>query len=66
MKITRTSVLTGKTRTKEIDVTPLQLEAWRSGVLIQVAMPHLSNEEREFIKTGCTDQEWENLISEGE
>lgn len=43
----------------EIDVTVEQLVAWDNGALIQDAMPHISNEEREFIMTGITPQKWE-------
>ena len=33
---------------------------WDSGkVLIQEAFPELSNSEREFIKTGISEEEWE-------
>ena len=40
MQITRTNPFTGKTNTREIDVTYDQLDRWQSGELIQVAMPH--------------------------
>ena len=52
MTITRKSPLTGITRTKEIDVTIDQILAWEMGELVQNAMPHLSADDREFIKTG--------------
>lgn len=58
MKITRTSVITGITRTLEIDVEPHEYGAWERGQLIQYAMPHLTASEREFIMTGVTDDEW--------
>ena len=64
MKITRTSILSGKTRTKDINVTIEQLEAWESGALIQVAMPHLTASDREFIMTGIIDEEWDNAFPE--
>ena len=64
MKITRTSILSGKTRTKDINVTIEQLEAWESGTLIQVAMPHLTASDREFIMTGIIDEEWDNAFPE--
>lgn len=59
MKITRVSMFTGIERTKEINVTEEQLARWRGGELIQNAMPHLTPGEREFIKTGVTDEEWD-------
>tara|TARA_R100000008_G_C3422163_1_gene85426 strand:- start:142 stop:357 length:216 start_codon:yes stop_codon:yes gene_type:complete len=62
MQITRVSKYSNTTNTQEIDVTHEQLDAWRSGVLIQVAMPHLSADEREFIMTGITSDEWNKLF----
>ena len=59
MKITRKSPMTGITRTKEIDVTIEQILAWEEGELIQNAMPQLSADDREFIKTGISAEEWE-------
>lgn len=58
MTITRTSGLTGHTHTREIDVTDDQLKSWLEGDLIQDAMPHLSPDDREFIMTGITPEEW--------
>jgi len=62
MQITRTSTYSDTINTQDIDVTHEQLDAWRSGVSIQVAMPHLSPDEREFIKTGITSDEWTKLF----
>lgn len=58
MKITRTSMLTGKTRTLELNVTSHELAKWEAGALIQDAMPFLNDDEREFVKTGITAEEW--------
>jgi hypothetical protein len=66
MKITRKSPLTGITRTKEIDVTVAQILAWEEGELIQDAMPHLSADDREFVKTGITGEEWDQLFGGAE
>jgi len=62
MEITRTSLFTGVTRTLNLDVTQAQLDAWAGGVLIQNAMPQLSPDEREFVKTGVTAEEWDALF----
>ena len=62
MKITRTSPFTGKVNTMEIDVTTEQLRDWQKGALIQNAMPNLSADEREFIKTGITAEEWSTMF----
>ena len=55
----RTSILSGITRTKEFDVTDEQYNAWRDGALIQNVMPHLNDDEREFLISGATTEEWE-------
>lgn len=59
MQITRTSLLTGIARTLDINVTQEELDAWKSGKLIQQAMPQLSDDDREFILTGITKEEWD-------
>lgn len=64
MLITKVSVLTGIVRNKNLDVTPEQIKEWQGGALIQDSMPNLSLEEREFIITGTTDEEWSLLEDE--
>jgi hypothetical protein len=67
MQITRTSIFTGIKRTLEIDVTEEQIQAWRSGSdLIQTIMPHLTPDEREFLMTGTTSEEWDENMGEEE
>lgn len=58
MLITRTCPFTGVVNTQEIDVTVEQIINWEDGLLIQNAMPNLTPSEREFIKTGITDEQW--------
>ena len=59
MKITRQSILSKKISSMDIDVTHEQIAQWESGVLIHQAMPHLCEDEREFIMTGITPDEWD-------
>lgn len=59
MNITRTSRLTGITRTMDLPITEEQYARWEDGTVIQLAMPHLSPDEREFIMTGITGDEWD-------
>lgn len=59
-------MISGNTNTMELNVTQEQLTAWESGVNIQVAMPQLNAEEREFVKTGMTPTEWNELFGEEE
>lgn len=61
MKITRTSRLTGNTTVMDLPITKAQLSDWVDGSLIQDVMPQLSAEEREFIMTGITPEEWATL-----
>lgn len=59
MLIVRTSILTGITRTLELDINEGQYRMWdEEGILIQDAMPNLTSWEREFIMTGVTEEEW--------
>jgi hypothetical protein len=64
MLIERICPLSGETKRQDILVTQEQLDAWRSGALIQNAMPNLSADEREFIMTGITPDVWEELFAE--
>lgn len=63
MKITRRCPFTGDLNTRDIKVTPEQLEAWQGGALIQNAMPNLTADEREFIKTGITSEQWDRVMA---
>ena len=64
MKITRTSILTGITRTIDLPITQEQLDAWENGMLVQNAFPHLTPDQREFIMTGITADEWDFAFGE--
>lgn len=64
MLITKKSAFTGIEHTLEIPVTQAQLDLWNSGVSIQNAMPNISAEDREFIKTGITAQEWDDTFGD--
>lgn len=66
MLITRKSILDNVERTKEIDVTQAQLDEYKNsrGRLIQDIMPNLSDDDREFIMTGITPEQWDNQFKE--
>lgn len=67
MIIARTSPFTGVVHEMEIDVTAEQLAALQApGALIQKVLPHLSADEREFIATGITPQQWADFVGGGE
>ena len=59
MKITKVSILSKIERSLELDVTAEEIKAWKSGMLIQDAMPRLNTDEREFMMSGITAEEWE-------
>ena len=67
MKITKKSILTGDFTTMNIDVTPQQLATYLGGtVLIQDVMPDVSAEEREFLISGITPDEWNKAFPKEE
>jgi len=65
MLISRRSILSGVLRTRSIPVTHAQLTRWHNGTLIQNAMPNLSADDREFIMTGITPEEWDAMSRGG-
>ena len=62
MKTTRVSSYSGTERTKDLNVTQEQLDRWKNGEHIQKVMPDISPEDREFIMTGMTGDEWNELF----
>jgi hypothetical protein len=65
MKITKRSDLSGREHTMEIDVTHKQLDRYENDrEHIQVVFPDLTADEREFIMTGITTEEWGMLNPE--
>lgn len=64
MLVTRKSLLTGTVRTLDLDVTQAQLDDWFTGTVAQVAFAHLPKDQREFLITGITDEEWQTLRTE--
>ena len=58
MLITRKSLISGNINSMSLPITEEQYTAWEQGTLVQVAMPHLSPDEREFVMTGITPEEW--------
>lgn len=60
------STWSGKTRVRELPITCEQFFAWQQGKLIQQAMPHLSADDREWLISGCTPEEYEEIENLGE
>lgn len=64
-RITRVSSFTRRKHVKVLPITEEQFRAWRDrGVLIQDAMPNLLREDREFLMTGTTQDEWDAVFGE--
>ena len=49
-----------------MDVKQLDLDAFEDGELIQNAFPYLTNEQRELIITGLTDDMWGDMFPDDE
>ena len=64
INITRISPVTAAVKTLELDITMDQYSRWRGGELIQNAMPNLSADDREYIMTGMTPEDWAKLNSD--
>lgn len=64
MLITKVSMFSGVTHTLDVPVTPEQLDSWLGGKLIQDAMPNLSPDDREFLMTGATPDEWDEMMED--
>lgn len=67
MLVERISPLTGKLNSMELDVTSDQLSELHmrspNRRLIQHIFPNLSASEREFIKTGYTQEDWDTMFN---
>lgn len=66
MEITRTSQFTGEEHTLDI---PITAEEYGKGMIkrmagahIQDAFPMLDEDQREFLLTGATKEEWDRLM----
>lgn len=70
MQVTNISQLTGKEHTMELDITEEQMERFynrrESGEYVQTIFPNLSAPEREFILTGITPTEWNEMFGSNE
>ena len=61
--VTKKSGLSAETNTVWIqDLEPESVDAWLNGEKIQNALFYLSPDNREFIKTGITPDEWNKAM----
>lgn len=61
MRIIRRSLVSGETNVMDLPVTKMQLQEWKDGGLIQNVFPDLTPDQREFIQTGITPNEWQQV-----
>jgi hypothetical protein len=67
MYIKRKSVISGIERTRSIPVNPDDYISWQAGLgSVQDLMPYLSDNDREFILSGITPEEWDEAFAENE
>lgn len=66
MLITKVSSISGKTNSMEIPITHEQLldcsNRSRQGEKIQNILPQLNADQREFLMTGITPEEWKEIF----
>lgn len=68
-KVTNTSQATGLQHSMTLPVNSERVIAWHLGVdkrVIQISLPELSDDQREFLLTGITASEWDELFGGGE
>ena len=65
MIVSRQSPFTGLFNEMDLDVTPEQLAELRSPDrrLVQEIFPNLTSAEREFVKTGYTQEDWDQMFA---
>jgi hypothetical protein len=64
MQVIRKSPFTGKTNSMVLNVTQAQIDELDSPNrrLIQQIFPNLTSAEREFVKTGYTQEDWDQMF----
>ena len=63
VRITKTSMLSGLQSSMDLPVRQGHIDHWLGGALIQDAMPHLDADQREFLMTGITPDEWNEAFA---
>jgi hypothetical protein len=64
MVVVAISAATGEKHAMPLEITEAQVLQWVNGANIQVAMPQLTDEGREFLMSGITQVEWDSIFSE--
>lgn len=66
---TRKSDISGKDHTMDLPITHAEYAAWASdpkAAHIQHQWPHMTDDQREFLLTGITKEEWDEIFPEDE
>jgi hypothetical protein len=64
LQLTRTSIFTRKRNTMTLPIDASTFIRWRRGeMLVQDAFPHLSADQREFLMSGATPEEWSGIFA---
>ena len=63
MVIKKKNILTGNSSTMDLPVTEEQLFIWKKGMPIQICMPHLNVQQREFLISGMSLEEQNNFFN---
>ena len=68
--LAQTSPITGNVNEMEIPMNirdySIAMQKWRSGALIQEAFPNLPAPMREFIMSGISPKEWDDMFGMGD
>lgn len=68
--ITKTSPHTGKDNDMFLPISMSEYrrgkKAWKAGMLSQKAFPKLNVDQREFIMTGLTQEDWKDILPDQE
>ena len=64
LKLTKISMFSGCENTMELPISSVDYFKWHNGEsgLIQNAFPNLTPDQREFMMTGATPEEWNELF----
>lgn len=66
MLVCNLSQISGNINTMELNVTLEQIKAWKGGTLAQDAFPQLDADGREFLMTGITPAEWNEMFAQSD
>ncbi len=63
MQVTKQSPLTGEINSMDLPITAEQLLDWKQNHrLVQDVFPHLTAQQREFLISGYTPEDWEIIF----